>query len=384
MPKSLRKHFVPAPETVEKALLDFDYDGRELVDAFADRLFRLSGTRVSASDFQLGNIEDYLALNIRVLDERGRLVASGRDIRVLRESLGQEVSEHLASRKPHPLERQGLTDWDFGTLPDSVEVREGPVNVKLYPALVDDGTTVSINLCENQRQARLLSEKGLLRLLLTRLADQRRFLEKNIPNFETFSLYYATRGTRAALIENLVRAVFRFTLVEGKPAVRNAGEFEARLEKRGELFERMEQVARIVASVLQQTMAIEGQLRENDFEPAASDIRRQLDRLLPADFPESVPFEWLRHYPRYFRAIHHRIERLPGYLDRDSQLIDIIRPLELRYETVEESERERLTRFRWMLEEFRISLFAQSIGTHLPVSEKRLEKEWREVMGLRQ
>lgn len=384
LPKSIRRNFVPAPEYVERVLQDFEYDGRELTDALADRLFRLSGNRVEASDFQVESLDDHLTINVRVTDERGKAVANGRNIRALRESLGSEISEKLQSRQPHEIERKGITSWDFGDLPESVEVRQGKLSVRLYPALIDRGTSVDLKLIENREQAERSSEAGLQRLLMIQLKDQVKYLEKNIPGFSEFSLYFATRGSRAELSENLVRSVFYHVFLEDQPLVRTAEEFEKRTGERSRLFEQMQQVARITGSVLKQSMAIQGQLKERSIEPAASDISGQIDRLVGGGFPQGVPFAWLRHYPRYFRGITHRLERLAGATRHDEEAVREIRHWEKLYLDASEADQEALQKYRWMLEEFRISLFAQSIGTTMPVSGKRLEKEWQRVMGLRQ
>jgi ATP-dependent helicase HrpA len=206
---------------------------------------------------------------------------------------------------------------------------------------------------------------------------------KNIPGFDQFSLYFSTRGSRAELAENIVKAAFSITFVELMPLVSSRFEFDERLLKKTELFGHLERIAKVVAQSLQQALAIEDQLKTMSLRSTADDIRRQLDNLVPPGFPFGIPFDWLRQYPRYFRGIALRLEKLGGNIENDSAGVQAVRQWWSRFERADEESREKLEKFRWMLEEYRISLFAQSIGTTMPVSEKRLTKQWESVMGKR-
>ena len=230
--------------------------------------------------------------------------------------------------------------------------------------------------------SKILSGGESIRPILFRLHDQRKYLEKNIPGFDEFSLYYATRGSRAELIENLVRAAFLATFIEGQPMVRSEQAFEQRLEARGGLFEAMEQIAKSVAVTLKHSMKIQDQLQSLSVDHVVEDIRFQLDRLLPAGFPAMVPTHGLRQYPRYFRAIEQRMDRLGGNVDKDKAATEAVRAWWARLEAQDGPHREKLDTLRWMLEEYRVSLFAQSVGTPRPISDKRLRKEWESIMGL--
>ncbi len=384
LPKSLRKNFVPAPEYAQRVLENFEFDGKPITESLAERLFRLSGVRIKASDFQPDALDKHLTLNIRVVDDRGKLMAAGRDLDQLMTDLGNKVVDRLETRNTHPLERSNLVDWPESDLPESVVLKEGGVTVTLFPALIDQEDSVAIKLVENAAKARALSQRGLLRLIILKLQDQWRYLSKNIPDFATFSLYYATRGSKAALTENLVEAAFAITFVEGLPPVRDRISFDQRLQKKSELFERLSDLSRIVGQTLKQSMAIQDQIKSLSVTETAEDISFQLDRLLPATFPAGISFEALRHYPRYFRGIQHRLERLGGNVGKDREGVMLVRAWWTRLDDVPPEARVSLTKFRWMLEEYRISLFAQSVGTNIPVSEKRLAKEWEAVMGKRQ
>lgn len=384
LPKSLRKNFVPAPDYADRVVEGFEYAGKPLVDALAEKLFRLSGVKVAASDFQADQLDTHLSLNIRVVDDRGKVLKKGRDLHALIEEMGQEVSERLDARRPHELEATGLDDWpDLEELPVSITVKEGGIRVSMYPAFCDDGDNVSIKLMETEDRARHVNRRGLLRLLLLRLHDQKKYLEANIPDFEKFALYYATRGSKAQLTGNMVNAAFLHTFIDDLPPVRSRHAFEERLSNKGDLFSNLEYISRIVGQVLPQAMAIDDRIKSLPLDNVKADIRQQLDGLISADFPADVSALQLRHYPRFLRGIQQRLERLGGNTNRDAEALDSLRVWLERFDKLDDEDRQTLDKFRWMLEEYRISLFAQSLGTSMPVSEKRLAKEWESKMGLK-
>lgn len=381
LPKSVRRNFVPAPDYVEKVLEDFGYDGRPLNIALADRLFRVSGVRVSPDDFQADALDRHLSLNIRVLDEKGKVIAAGRELEPLLDDLSGEVTRQLQDRQDHDIECTGATDWIFEEMPETVQVTKGGVSISLYPALVDEGSSVGVRLKETAFHAEKETGQGLLRLFLLTMRDQEKYMLKNIPGFDRFSLYFATRGSGSELKQNIVRAAFRMTLIEGQSPVRSRQEFDSRVASRGELVENMEQIARIVSAALETALNLENRIGDLAHADIAEDLVSQLSQLLPGNFPEDVPFEYLRQYPRYLKAIGYRLDRMNP--DKDRTALAQVRKWQDRYLELDEKDRARLTRFRWMLEEYRISMFAQSMGTTMRVSDQRLSREWESVMGLK-
>ena len=385
LPKAIRKNFVPAPEYAAKVSEQIEYDGRELSVVLAERLFRLSGNKVRATDFNVDTIDQHLRMNIKVLDESGKLLASGRNLDVLVDQFEEQLAIGFKQRKAHKIERSGLTDWQFGDLPDQVDFSQASITVKGYPALVDCETSVSIEVLDNVVTARRVSEQGLLRLIMLQLAQQKKYVEKNIPGFEQFALYYATRGTRQELLDDMVEAIFRYTFIEARSAVKTESEFRQRLDEKKELVARMNQVANIMQVVLKNVTLIEGNLKDSENasnKMAYSDIRQQLGVLLERRFLKTVPLAWLVHYARYLKAIEYRLDKLKGNLLKDKEFTETISELWRRLEAHNGLEDRRLQQFRWMIEELRVSLYAQPLGTSLPVSAKRLEKEWQRAVHL--
>ncbi len=382
LPKSIRKNFVPAPEYAQNAAALISYDGRDLSVVLAERLFRVKGVRVEASDFNIDSIDQHLRMNIKVLDEKNNVLATGRNLDTLIDQFAEQVAEGFRKRPGHPLEQQGVTDWQFGDLPARVSFKQGNITIQGYPALVDHKDSIAIEVLDNAVEAEQCSEEGLLRLIMLQMKDQRKYVEKNIPGFKQFAIFYATRGDRQELLEDLVNTIFRYTFIEAKPAVRAEAEFRQRLTYKKDLIDTMNQVARIMQSVLERTILIENRLKSaqsNENKITLQDIGNQINSLVGSRFIRTVPFTWLKHYSRYLQAIEYRLEKLPGNLSRDREFTATIDGFWQRLETNNGRADKRLGQYRWMIEELRVSLFAQPLGTSLPVSTKRLEKEWQKA-----
>ena len=250
---------------------------------------------------------------------------------------------------------------------------------------MDKGDSVSIEVIDNRLTAGRLSEWGLLRLVMLQLKAQKKYVEKSIPGFEKFALFYATRGSRDELLSHTVSAIFRYTFVEGKQDVRSEPEFRLRLQEKQHLMETMNQVAGLLDVILKQSLEIEERLKSTATDRTRetySDIKDQLGRLLAPGFLALVPLRWLSQYPRYLKAIVYRIDKLQGNLDRDKVHMQEIMGYSQRLFELDDPAPETLQQYRWMLEEYRVSLFAQPVGTSMPVSAKRLEKEWEKSVSV--
>ncbi len=218
---------------------------------------------------------------------------------------------------------------------------------------------------------------------MLRLRDQRKYVRKNIPDFDSFAIYYATRGSREELLDDLVEAIFRYTFVEDKPRVRTRAEFEARLAERQHLADVMNRAAGLMKEILPRTLGIEERLAatETDLNKFAhADIKKQLAGLTGPGFTRQVPFKWLKEYPRYLQAVEYRMEKMRGNLARDRQNTEEIGRVWERFQKLPGAEQSGLQLYRWMVEEYRVSLFAQPMGTSMPVSAKRLDKEWKSAV----
>ena len=380
LPKSVRKKFVPAPEYVDRVLPLLVYDGRELTVVLAEKLFRLNGNRVNPDDFDLASIDAHLKMNIKVLDDKGGVLGRARDLDQLQRDFAQQADQNFNKRAKLDIEVEGAVDWQFGDLPPSVTLNQAGITLKGYPALVDNTQSVAVRIVDNPLEAERLSRVGLLRLVMLRLAEQHKYISRQFPGFKQFSLYYATRGPADELLNDLVAAVFRYTFVEDQPLVTTAAAFEARLAAKVRLMEIMNQTGRLIADILKLANQLERDLArgENPLNKAArDDLRQQLAQLLAPGFIRRVPLRWLQQYPRFLRAMSYRLDKLQHNVTKDQQAMTEVQGYWQKLTMAADPNSEDLQLFRWMIEEFRVSLFAQPLGTSVPVSAQRLDKVWQ-------
>jgi len=383
LPKALRKKFVPAPEYADRVVEQLEFDGRPLVEVLAERLFQMTGNKVTPGDFNEANLEKHLNMNIRILDINGRTLGSGRNLTQLRSRFEAQADESFRSRARLDLEQEGLTDWTFGELPEQVQIEHGGVVLKGYPALIDKDQSVCLEVLDSATDAAQQTRFGLLRLFLLQLPEQVKYLRRNIAGFEKFALYYVTRGSRDVLLEDLIGAIFRYTFIEDLPILKTNDDFKTRLKEKTQLISVANDVARLLGQLLKKSHEIDtaiDSLSSSQHEFVRNDIKQQLQLLLQPGFLKDLPRRWLQQYPRYMKAIVHRLDRLQGNLLRDEQATQEINALMLRWQSCSNPLAETAQHYRWMLEEYRISQFAQSVGTSIPVSSKRLEKQWQKVL----
>jgi ATP-dependent helicase HrpA len=385
LPKSIRKNFVPAPDYVSEAVRHMTYDGRALVEVLAEQLHRRTGVNIPEDAWSQSAVADHLKMNIRIVDENGLELGAGRDLQSLKSQFKKQSADSFRTAELVSLEKTGLSAWDFDELPECIEIEQGAVTVRAFPALVDHGAAVAIKLIENEDRARFLSRRGLLRLITFELSDQIKYIRKNLTGVNRFAIFYVKIGSRDELIDDMVNAIFRYVFIENKKLPTSRAEFDSRLEDRQDLFNVANEVSDLVGKCLAEFNSLKKRLSDlqgnTNYRAVIEDVSFQLDQLIHAGFLNSVPFQWLKQYPRYLKAVNARLERLQGGLGRDLQAIEELSELWHKYgDHIARSELEtdnpELELYRWMIEEYRVSLFAQTLGTYIPVSAKRLEKQW--------
>jgi len=277
-----------------------------------------------------------------------------------------------------------LTDWTFGELPELMEIQRGGHTLIGFPALIDKGAHVEIDIFDEPDVAAARHRVGLRRLVALQIREPLKYLEKNIPDLQKMAMAYMPLGTADELREQVIEvALDRAYLSEPLPS--DAASFKARVEEgRTRLNLIAQEVARLTGTVLTEYAAAVRKLK--DAKPpkdVVDDVTAQLQRLMPKRFLALTPYAQLQHFPRYLKAITLRLEKLKGDPARDAQRLAELRPLDQRLvrrlAELKGTPDARLDEFRWLLEELRVSLFAQELRTPQPVSIKRLEKTWAQI-----
>jgi ATP-dependent helicase HrpA len=274
--------------------------------------------------------------------------------------------------------------WTFGELPELLEVRKGGQMLIGFPALIDRDTHVEVEVFDEPGIAARKHRAGLRRLFALQLREPLKHLEKNLPALRQAEIAYLPLGTAAELRAQVVELALDRAFL-GEPLPHDAASFARRLDEgRGRLALIAQEVARSTASILAEYGAAQRKLKEARApKETADDVAAQLARLLPARFLADTPWSQLAHLPRYLKAIVMRLDKVRADPARDAQRLAELRPLEQRYARRLAERRgapdSRLDDYRWLLEELRVSLFAQELRTPQPVSVKRLDKAWAQV-----
>jgi len=389
LPKTLRQRLVPAPDTARAVVGQLSFGEGDMLATLAAVLGRIAGARISPADFQLDKLPDELKMNVRVVDGQGKLLARGRDLNELRQQLGRKVPESLAAVDDARFHRDGLTAWDFDELPEEVEVQSRGLALRGYPMLVDRRDSVSMRLADSLDRAVMETRLGAARLFFFGASREIRSQVGWFPDIDEMLLHAATIPDfelRQELAELIAFRAFLFD--EEVPRTRE--EFDERAAAARQRIglavqDAAEVLPRLFAAFHEAELALE-QATAPRWQYAAEDVRGQLAHLVGRGFLVDTPWTWLVHFPRYLRAIAVRFERLrSGGGQRDRESTDLVRAHWQLYQEQAARHEEtgvrdpELMHLRWMLEEYRVSLFAQTLGTAIPVSEKRLERQWEKL-----
>jgi ATP-dependent helicase HrpA len=363
----------------------------DLYDALTAKIEEFRKAKVPRDAWQPRGIPDHLRMHFQIVDDRGKELAQGRDLAELKQRLATKARASFGKLAKSNLDREGVKSWDFGELPERMEIERGGLRLVAYPTLLDEGASVSVRMLDSAETAAIATRKGLRRLFMIQARDELTYQLRLIADLPRLALHYAELGTSEQLKQELVElAAERAFLTESAP-VRDKAAFDARLSAGWKkIGPAMKETGEIVRDILGSRHTGRGTTRGKAslaFAPTIADIREQLAHLVPRGFIGGTPYEQLRHLPRYLNAIRIRLEKLQNAgLHRDARWMAEIMPPWRRY--VERTappgpgEQESkpvdpdLQTYRWMLEEYRVSLFAQELGTAIPVSAKRVEEQW--------
>ncbi|MBT2486863.1 MULTISPECIES: ATP-dependent RNA helicase HrpA [unclassified Microbacterium] len=415
LPKAVRRHVVPAADWAEKFGAELADQGpehhgglppRTLKEALARLIQPLANQLVSARDFEDERVPPHLRMNFRAVDERGRVVGSGRDLRALQTQLSDRARSSVARsiaappRKGAPgersgaeriaaasLEQTGLTAWTFGALPEVLDTRVAGGVVRGYPAIVDQGKSVSVRVESTPDAATTATRGGVLRLVLLGVPSPSSYVQQHLTSQEKLALAASPYQSAAALIEDCRAAVARRVIdasTGGSGIVRDEADF-ARVRDAvsaslvDELFACVSLVARILTKSREVERGIKSQNSLALLGPL-NDIRTQLSGLLHPGFVSAAGVERLAHFPRYLEGMLDRLKTLTNEPGRDRARMTEYERMAKAFEDaggtipLPADATAALTEVRWLLEEYRVSVFAQRLGTAQPVSPQRITK----------
>lgn len=402
LPQKIRRHCVPIAEFAGGFFTrtkEGEPQVKGFLEALADDVREQTGVPCTAGDFKLEQLPAHLIMNFKVLDEHGRQIGMGRNLAQLRAEFGeaaQETFRHVAQEDAAVAKdlEDGITDWTFGELPELMEISRKGQTLIGHPALTDRGTDCSIEVYDDPQEARREHRKGLLRLFRLALREQVKFVERTLRDLGRVQMQAQTVPGLARLFESadtLSAAVVDCALEAtalAEPWPHDETSFRERREDvKGRLTLVAGEISRLLTNIVTEAAGIPLKLRRFSGEKALTDdIDNQLNELFRKDFLTTVPLSQLAHYPRYLKAIHYRLDRFSDDPARDeSRRADIERlsvPL-MRARAARRGQPDsRLDEFGWMLQELRVSLFAQQLRTPMPVSVKRLERVWASIARL--
>ena len=387
LPKQIRRHFVPVPDYVDKILLSTKAEDRPLTEVLTEQLHRLSGLTVADTDWRYDGLNPWYLMNFVLQDENGERVAIGRNLQQLQQDFKQQINNNLKQSEDDDISRKQVVEWDFDHLPQQVSIQRGNITIKAWPCLKDCGDWVDIELQDNPLVAENLSIEGQLRLALIKGRQQVNYLSKNLLKGCDLALKAAAIGDRQSLVMAIISASFQQSMFADEKAVRDKQDFERQYsEGVGEVIGIAQEYADIIQSVLPLLHQCRKQIRAMNLAAvyAKSDIEGQVERLFSVKTLSTIKRKHLVHYPRYIRALEIRLEKLPMQISKDRQWLDEIQQFSQRTNDQEPASLSRqlameLQAYEWAVEEYRVSLFAQQLGTKMPISSKRLEKMWQQL-----
>ncbi|MDG9881571.1 ATP-dependent RNA helicase HrpA [Pseudomonas sp. GD04058] len=391
LPKALRKNFVPVPDFVKAALSRMTFAEGSLSQALGRELLRMTGARVSDEAWAEAEqqVENHLKMNIEVVDGQGKFLGEGRDLAELTARFAAASQAALAvpqsEKTQKPVEAKG-----FGKVEQTAQQKIAGLSMTVYPALVEEGGTVKEGRFSTQAEATFQHRRALQRLLLQQLAEPAKFLRGKLPGLTELGLLYRELGRVESLVEDILLASLDSCVLEGESTLPRDGAALASLaeRKRGDWTGHAERLARLVLEILKLWHGLQKRFKGKiDLAQAVAlnDIKQQLGNLVYPGFVRETPGLWLKELPRYLKAIELRLEKLGAQVQKDRVWSGELGNLWAQYKAradkhAQEGKRdEQLQVYRWWLEEYRVSLFAQQLGTKVPISDKRLGKQWSQV-----
>jgi ATP-dependent helicase HrpA len=430
LPQKIRRHCVPLPDYAAGFCERNEFGKGNFLETLIADIREQKGLQCLSTDFKFELLPAHLTMNFKIIDEHGRQLEMGRNLATLRAEFGSQARESfqkiasadklarldnskqsattnnidrhsresgnpaslssakIASKseiKAPAIQQENLTAWTFDELPELLEVQQGKQTLIGYPALVDKQTHCHIEVFDDPDEAARTHHNGLRRLFALQMKEQVKFLEKNIPGLQQMGMQFMSLGSQEELREQIVTTALDRAFMQS-PLPKNSGEFNKRRDEgKARLNLLANEIARLAGLILAEYYSLPKKLQGlKAHAQAAADMQQQLQNLITKRFIAEVDFAQLAHYPRYLKAITVRMDKLRADPTRDAKLLadwnSVAQPWQRTPRKSGVDADPKLIEFRWLLEELRVSLFAQELKTPMPVSVKRLQKVWESLL----
>ncbi len=413
LPQKLRRHCVPLPDYAA-GFCDRVHEAKKfgqgsLLDAVIADVRSQTTVVIKTSDFKLETLPAHHFMNFKIIDEHGRQLDMGRNLSALQAELGTQAREQFqkiaeqsvpidnaigsnvaVSSKPTqsrsaagPANFQQLTTWSFDALPELLEIQQGKQTLIGFPALVDRVTHCDLEVFDDPNEAANVHKNGLQRLFSLQLKEQLKYLEKNVAGLQQMGMQFMALGSQEELRDQIIQAGLTRACLQ-LPLPTNANDFNQRRDEgKARLNLLVNEIARLIGQILGEYHTLPKKLQALKSHAAAqADMQAQLQLLIHKRFVVETEHGQLAHFPRYLKAVQVRLDKLRTDPTRDVRLMSEWQQAAMPWQRALKSGAHgdpKMQEFRWMLEELRVSLFAQELKTPMPVSVKRLQKVWESM-----
>ncbi|WP_437186618.1 ATP-dependent RNA helicase HrpA [Planctomicrobium sp. SH668] len=390
LPKNLRILFVPVPETAAEITRTLEYGKGDLLTKLAEILRQRSGEHVPVDAFEPSRLPEHLKFNVRVVNDKGETLASGRNIVELKAKTSEKSSEAIQQVNDQRWQRDQITNWNFGSLPEQVQLNRNGITVVAFPMLVLNDQGISLRLADTRQAAVAATRRALVKLFL--LSDEKKIAEqvKNLPKIDNLSMQAMSLSDGKFFRHHLAWRIAEAALFRNDTFPRDENEWNAKLKQaRGLISIASQDLIAVLGPMFTELSHVRKLITKQHppaLSPLINELKQQYQELTAPGFLANVPLMWLQHYPRYLQGMGHRFEKATaGGFQKDRKLSEQVAPHWRR--TVQAREHlgdtwmshPQLVLFRFLIEEFRVSLFAQHLRTSVSVSEKRLNELWKEI-----
>ncbi len=387
LPKQLRKHFVPVPATAKDCLaIEPDFKG-SLYDWLSMRLRKLTGESIPLTEWRLEILNDHLRMNYRVVDEAGKALEYGRDLKKLQDHYAVTAGTSFDELAANELNYTGYITWAFDDLPETYQFTQNNQDFIGFPALVDEGETIGVKIFDTADKANIKHELGLTRLFQLQCRKECQYILKNCRGMAKTQLSYQQLSPHPLLKQrssvsykdDVLHLILYSVFVENK-TIRSQTDFEnVLLKNKTQLMLLSNEITLLIVKIMAAYSDLVRQLElKSSLNELVSDIKTQLNHLFYQGFIRSIPYQQLQQLPRYLKAMAYRLDKRDMNPTKHQELKRYWGRFwkEVKKQAKSESTYPERDNFRWLLEEFSVSLYAQQLKTPLPVSAKRLEKSW--------